>query len=141
MQKSSGWISAKHFYDSDTEEDRIIEANADIESASDFNVGIEILGVLGFHIHPYLESRFSKRIIKRSFGILCGTSGRTQSERTIEYGKRMNGDFLVQSERYKVEHNFSADRNQSRFPSQWFDFSDGAININYASLTIDVSTV
>lgn len=135
MQSSEGSITANSDMDFNTE--RIVEANADIQNASNFAVGIKLTGFSsGVDLNSLRFLHSSRDFFKpRSFGIMCGAvpNRRTQQKQTIEFGKRIDGDFLVRFERHRVMSKASA------FPSHTFDFFDGTININYAKLTIDVS--
>lgn len=133
MQPSSGSITANSDMDFDTE--RVVEADADIGNASNFTVGIKLFGFTsGINLNSirFLQREFIK---PRSFAIMCGAipNRRRQQKRTLNYGERVDGDFLVRFERHQVKARASA------FPSHAFDFFDGSININYVKLTIDVS--
>lgn len=116
--------------------DRIVEANADIRNATDFNVGIKIFGFKGIDRDFFDGYPGETKLIKmRSFAMICGTFSipREQVKRTLEYGNRTNGDFLVRFERHKAMNK------TTQFPSHTFKFFDPYININYVKLTIDVS--
>lgn len=121
----------------DFKTERIIEAIAYIRNAYNFSVGIKIKGFHGLDLsHIHLTALLDLKFIKpRSFAIMCGAvpNRRRQKYRTIEYGKRVDGDFLVRFERHHVSSK------ASQFPSHAFNFFDGAININYVKLKIDVS--
>lgn len=134
-QNSSGSISANH--DMDFDKERIVEANASIRNASNFNVDMKILGFSsGVNLDGFgFLHRYRTPFKPRSFAVICGVvpNRRMQKQRTLEFGKRINGDFLVRFERNQVM------TKGSKFPTHTFDFFDGGINITYVKLTIDVS--
>lgn len=138
LQKSTGRISTSHFYDMNIENDRIVEANADIRNATDFNVDIKIFGFKGIDREIFGGYRGETKLIQmRSFAIICEAFStlREQDKRTLEYGNRTDADFLVRFERYK------AINRATQFPSHTFNFFNPYVNINYVKLTIDVSGV
>lgn len=121
----------------DFDKELVVEANADIRNASKFNVSILIFGVrsgVNFESFAFLH-RNRKFINPRSFAIMCRAlpNRPKQKKRTLEFGERIDGDFLVRFERHQVM------AKSSQFPTHTFDFFDGNINVTYVKLTIDVS--
>lgn len=127
------------------EKECIVEANADITNASQFNVNIEVVGFsLGIDFNRFRFMQRGRPYIKpRSLAIMCGAvpNRRMQKQRTLEFGERNEGDFLARFERRDITTRFSSAQDQSQFPSHTIDFFDGAININYVKLTISVSRI
>lgn len=134
VQPSSGSITANSGMDFN--EERVVEANADIQNATNFTVGIKLFGFSsGINLNSLRFLRPRGFIKPRTFAIMCGVipNRRRQQKRSLEFGKRTDGDFLIRFERHEAMTEASA------FPSYTFDFFDGGININYVKLTIDVS--
>lgn len=135
-QPSSGMISST--YDMDFDKDGIVESNADIYNASSqFNVSMKIESFSsGVSWDTFMLFRRRHRFIKpRSFAMLCEVKAQRlrQTNRKLEFGSRINNDFLVRFERHHVHEKFS------EFPSHKFHFFDGGVNINYVKLIYDVS--
>lgn len=136
LQPSNATISTKDEMDFDKK--RIVEVNADIRNASDFNVDISVRGFSSGIDFRRIQFGFlggSRTFIKpRSFAIMCVTDRNRgmRKKRTFEFGKRRDGDFLVRFERHRVGGTIL-------LPSHTFDFTDVHINITYVQLTMTVS--
>lgn len=135
MQASSGSVTAND--DMGFNKERVVEANARIRNASKFAVNIKVFGFSsGVSVHSFRFLQLPRSIsTPRSFALLCSAvpNRRWQKRRTLEYGERVDNDFLIRFERHQ------ALAQTSKFPSHTFHFFDGDININYVKLTIDVS--
>lgn len=119
----------------DYDDNRVFEAVADIRNASKFEVDVKMKGIrtvvdrMGYLLTD---------ITPRSFAIMCEAGlneRRMQRQRILEYGRRIDGDFLIRFERHQVK------RRESRFPLHKFEFYDADVDITYVKLAIDVSCV
>lgn len=130
------WVTKSDPMETRLKKKHSVEAVADIRNATNFDVSLEASGVklgldlgrLGFLTGPVLKSR--------SFAIMCeadDSDRQRKKYRALNYGKRIDGDFLVRFERHQVM------RSGSQFPSHTFDFFDGGVDITYVELKIDVS--
>lgn len=117
-----------------------VEANVDIRDASKFDAKVEVRGVkrdVDLNRLGFLLGQGHRWALKpRSFAIMCEAVVRKRHRkqyRTLEYGKRIDGDFLIRFERHQVKPT------GARFASHIFYFYDADVNITNVKLRIDVS--